>query len=560
MDTLLRTLVFVSLLVPASQALGQYHKLIGGTSLTYIQEAGSSVELDGSQTIGLRENGLLKVVRLDPDGVPVWQREVFSGRTQTPNVNKYSRIEADVYDGICFFGFDPLSYIVQNSLTGWTDSLIHRFEFGTLDPDGLLSEVVGIERSLVSLWNSADLRGSVSRLGSDGSLFLLVEFDGLDLYHPGVELIHVTPSNTISWARSIGSLSAVAGIATVDPFSFPSNRWDFHIGSDGSSVLVRASENSPSLIIVKLDSAGDLLWAKEFAYTNGANNSNSPGSAVDANGRIHVCLEIDQLASSYRSLLLTVGPDGELEAAHTYTESISGPIHVTDAGDLMITKLDAFLSVDPDGNAIAAYHTPNQVQDPDTYLGNWRTTAALGNSLYWHGDFMQVNGISGVQSRWAAALKVDPMDPDDCVWQQRAPVEQYDAFDLIQITPLTDLLGVDITSTYTTYTPSPIVISDGITPEAQELCALVTGTAELGKPRPFDLVTYNSIASGAAIPITDGPHQRLQVFDMIGKSVFDQQGAHQRSIQTQGWPSGFYVVRGLDSDGALIGVERIVIH
>jgi uncharacterized delta-60 repeat protein len=317
--------------VPAGAATLQSETTWGGPGSEVTN--GSAVAADGSSylagfTTGPDQFGPLNVLvaKFAADGSPAWQRR---------------------WDGLEPFGGDEATDVAVASdgsvyVTGGTaggDVLLLKFT-----PDGAL---VWQRR-----WGGSALdRGEAVSVGSDGSIYVV---GGTNSFGDSLFVLKFTPDGALAWQRVWGPATGQGVAVAPDGTIYAAGTGPRPDGLAGASV-----------VLLKLDSAGSLVWQRSYSTNETADARG--GVAVASDGSIYVAGAVQESARKVvvDALLVKFDPDGNLVWDRTWggrSGDVSGGVGVASDGTVLWAgdtnsygagSDDGYLlQVSPDGKAL----------------------------------------------------------------------------------------------------------------------------------------------------------------------------------------------------------------
>lgn len=149
--------------------------------------------------------------------------------------------------------------------------------------------------------SSSDI-GNEVRIDGVGNTLVTGEFSGMVDFNPGTAtysinstmdnsfIMKLDPNGNFLWANAIGVTNGFSNISMVSMEIDNSNNcilsgsFDGNIGialSDGSNITLVAAGIGPDVLTLKVDSNGDVIWAKQFAGTGSPSGGQFEGFGKD---------------------------------------------------------------------------------------------------------------------------------------------------------------------------------------------------------------------------------------------------------------------------------------
>ncbi len=383
------------------------------------------------------------------------------------------------------------------------------------------------------------------------------------------DLLHLESTGTIAWARSIGSqLGMSAAFPTFNP-TFAEVQQCFL--QQGRINYIAYEPHFGEVLLAALDMSGELEWMQRYNYNN--TMGSYFGSAPDGTGGVYVGGNINT-GVGLAAIIVQVGANGELNRADLYPATGSAY-----QGDLVI---------DPAGRRILRWDSygpyPTQILIADTLGSPGRWIRPTGVTIPPHqvrvlpdridiaGDKLAVRGSLRYQhmdlgntfyydvvGRYAVDEIVPCLMDDTLV--QHIPVP----FNLINIAVPENLASLDVSAYYSS-SPITLTWSDTDPGELEDLCTFIgdligseVGIAErAGENAPW--VVNTLVPQGGSILFMNDDILTVEVHDMHGALVQRTTLNGARSLGTNGWPSGVYLLRAMPRDGSYVRVARVVVE
>jgi hypothetical protein len=251
--------------------------------------------------------------------------------------------------------------------------------------------------------------------GANGDALALGDTYTVD---PGISKIAILSvgANALSWARSWGAAGLSAGGGAIAT------------GSDGSiyvagSAQITSSSNSYEMVVLKLDEGGDVVWAKRL-HTGTFDSANA--LAFDAAGNIVVAgsSEVCNASCVNTTILMKLTTAGSLLWSKSYqrTAYADSPfaIAVDANGNVIVvgsttelTHAPIFvLKTDTDGNLL----WERDWGDPTTFNTAAAVTTDASGNIYLGGSMYHVRTISGFDRSSLNPVLVKLTPAGDQVW------------------------------------------------------------------------------------------------------------------------------------------------
>lgn len=272
---------------------------------------------DGDFTLTAKGFGDVFVSKLDHDGNLVWARQIGGENTSDIAAGFDLAVDDDgnIYvtgdlDGVA--DFDPGPAVHKLVSAGSRDLFICK-----LSNDG---DLVWARR----IGGPGDDRGAGIALDSDGNVYTTEYFEGSVDFDPGVGVHSLTSAGSTDayilkldndgnfiWARGFGGAGRDSGLnLAVDESGMIYTTGSFWETADldpGSAVLELTSAGRNDIFVSKLDTAGNLLWARQMG---GIGSDGGWDVAVDLKGSVYTTGISDGLADfdpSINEFILTGG-------------------------------------------------------------------------------------------------------------------------------------------------------------------------------------------------------------------------------------------------------------
>jgi len=189
-------------------------------------------------------------------------------------------------------GNSYITYVTEHKIPGFTstDSSLNDIVIAKIDKEGSLLWVKQ-DLSLNTLMNEI----SPKIIYNNGSLYLTyvtesdVNYSGPDSSLNDIVLVKMTTGGTIDWVKQDASWNTLSN--DVNPA----------LASDenGNVYFAFSGDLSKNIVVVKTDSNGDVLWTKQDPIWNTAGEDNSPSIDVDKLGNIFVSFNTDSNIPGY---------------------------------------------------------------------------------------------------------------------------------------------------------------------------------------------------------------------------------------------------------------------
>jgi Domain of unknown function (DUF4347)/Beta-propeller repeat len=267
----------------------------------------------------------LFVSKLDSNGTLVWARAMGG-----PGFDQASGVTVDgsgnVYTTGFFFGtadFDPVAGVTNLTSAGDADIFVSK-----LDPNGNLVWAKAIGGSRTNQATGISLDGS-------GNVYTTGVFNGTADFDPGVGVTTLTsagsfdvfvskldPNGNLVWAKAIGGTGTdqATGISVTRSGSvYTTGHFFGTVDFDpGAGVTTLTSAGGSDLFVSKLDSSGNLVWAKAMG---GTGTDQATSLSVDSDGNVYTT--------------------GAFNGRADFDPGV-GVVNLTSAGssDIFLTKLD----------------------------------------------------------------------------------------------------------------------------------------------------------------------------------------------------------------------------
>jgi alpha-tubulin suppressor-like RCC1 family protein len=416
----------------------------------------------GTGTFNLTSTGGADVFvsKLDPSGNLLWAKNL-GGSSNDIGFSIAVDSSGNVYTTGYFSNpgadFDPSAQSFSLRSAGGDDIFVSK-----LDPSGNLIWAKGFGGS------STDLGYEIA-VDSTGNVYATGYFEGTSDFDPSagafnltsngerdVFVLKVNPSGDLLWAKNFGGVNTETGYSlAVDGTGnvYTTGTFEFTADFDpGAATTNLSSAGGSDVFVSKLDSSGNLIWAKRFG---GSSDDSGRSIAVDSSGNVYTTgyfqgtVDFDPGAATTN--LTSAGSDDifisqlDLSGNLIWAKRIGGSgvdngnsIAVDSTGNVYTTGLfSGTADFDPGAvtfNLTTAGQTDAFVSKLDP-SGNLLWAKRIGGSSVDHGDALAVNSTGNIYTagRFYATADFDPSEGTTNL----TPAGGVDVF-LLKLTPSGD--------------------------------------------------------------------------------------------------------------------------
>lgn len=377
------------------------------------------------------------------------------------------------------------------------------------------------------------------------------------------EILSFDDSLTPEFAWNIGRSSTDNIFPGTEPADWDRDR-SLAFTSNGELVYARTEGFGDTYQnLVKLSSTGDVQWARKYYYSNTLGGKFT-GIALDANDRIHSLAWL-WLPSGYFVFIASIDPDGQLHEASLYQTPFftqaKAQIHMTSDGRRVVHGLGNTMICDTLGSVAPIQHAiVRHIGDLD-FHGEWNVSDLYNDQFCTTGNLIEQHSITNFTNLYQSALRMGIDQLGTCMhfptWAEHfdVPVSGLVQEDLM------DVQSTDVLALYTAGPPNGITITDPTPALTTDLCEFVVGVDEDLSNANGQLLRSNLVAAGTALSLTRPVNGRIEVTDMSGRTVRTVTiNGSTKSLSSSGWAAGVYLLRAINTNGRVMGTQRVVIE
>lgn len=526
---------------------------------------GNYVDFDGENTSVQSTNlstGSVQscfVQKMDANGNFLWVYKIGNGTTvQAFTID--SDAAGNLYCSGYFFGtndFDPGAGVANLTSFGGADTYILKINSdGTF---GWVKQIGGAEAVLIT---SIVLDAS-ENITLTGGFSGTIDFDptaGVSnltaLTYSDMFIAKLDPTGNLMWAKQVGSTAPNTGY----------EGYTQHTVDDNGNILVTGYFNSTldfdpgpnnfdmtsiggyDLFVLKLDPAGDFVWAKQVGGDIGSASAIGDGIDTDASNNIYV---VGTFASS-----VDFDPNQGVDELYGHSGD-AFVLKLTDNGDyLWARQIDGDykiwgydIVVSPDGTSYSTggfIGTPDFDHSANTFTLNAGSTLSQDAyilKLDANGNFVWAGDMGTVQEDFGTAIDMDENGNIFTVGKYSDAGNSYPELD---------------------FDPGPgeaTILSNVTTPQGLFILKLSQSNSPVGVDNSREERTFTVFpnpSSGNIRVMTDAASAiTLNIFDMTGKLVYSEAVSSTFSDITLPQQQGIYLLQVLMEDGSIVS-QRVV--
>ena len=511
--------------------------------------------------------GDLTVFRFNADGTLAWERVLDQVPGDTPNefVNVGSIIPGSE-GGVVVNGYGT-PYIVEHT-TSALDTATVRHVFTELSAQGDINAMWTLTKLMVHqtiVTNTSEARRAIRE--PNGGYYLLLDYFGV---LPSQELLRLSATGELLWARSIGIPNDSPGFAELFPtlgeLGLPAHidHTQLLCSASGDVYIMNLTNDPFSAVKVKkVTPTGELAWVRTYEFIGiDPSGAKCMSATLDGTGNLHVQYRYPGSQTAMR-----IGPEGELLSVDAF--DLNGGFEFT----LMVAgngeRFIGVIAINPNENALfhlaaggVLERTMRPIVAQDPYL-------VYTNAMAWD--------LTNDRIRMAATLEREHQDFNTFVRyplilnlpvEDFVPCESFNSnyqylsvpLENISVSVSTVDVAVDITdlwssapsTVYTISTPQPHPLAD--------LCGIALGVADEENGGQHH-VRQNLLTSGEPILVDVSAPTRIDIIGVDGRAMATANIAiGSNAISTAPFAAGMYLVRASDMDGHVRWCERVTLH
>ena len=544
-----------------------------------------------SRTIVTSDGGVITVQRIDsthlfrkydPQGELLWNKLLEDTTAIPPMFDPYEGISTMIANnsGGCIFarfigtvGLPPL-------LPGEpADSVWTYINLMELNADGNIVMSSQIEKFQ---HYGGDLLGAQSlelAVQADGSIFLLVNYDGLNLTF--IELYKIGSDGSLIWGRSIGRQSWPGAIPTLSYAMFPEARMTTDIAGN-VYIAEREDVGIGELYLAKILPNGDMAWMNEYTYSSGS--AKFDGMKVDSDGMIHAGGSLMSPVGDF-AFFSIISSDGDMERADLYR--ISYDLQSTlQKGDIGLdNEARRYYKANYWESALSGPVEKQLIVQADTIgsqaiLLRRNDQVILPNNVFMtlgdidvRNDRLSISGVLNhqhvdlaVTTLYEAAIQFETDDLSTCILTDSSLAHIPVPLNLFATSQPTDAASIDISNYVDVYPMTAYSITDLPADSLEELCTLTNNLLQIvgigeGTTQNTPLVDQTLIVAGSLLEIVHPDVNRIELYSANGQLILAKDiSAHDRSLTLVKGISGLHLLRGFDQNDSMVGVQKMMIQ
>jgi hypothetical protein len=533
---------------------------------------------DGHVVTWHRHQGMNKLRKYTSEGELLWSKEMQGGISLWSLETSFCMAK-DNSDG-----FVIAEHMTTTSTTDsiWMDTqhLEYRFKITKFNGAGAVTSAFEISKSYSTSWSNWHSPNRM-RIGitAEGDLVLAINY----YTSPGgssTDLLRLGSSGEVIWSRNAGPNPPPWDNDPL-PTDTPEGKMEMALAPEGTVYLTSQGLMGAShLRLIKLDAAGNLLWAKRYVYTNSVTSVGYNEIQVDAAGNVHAAGYINTTVGRFH-IFLVIDPDGELLRADIYRSAhqLQNLGFKLDAQGqryhLVRTQADPFLAVykqallraDTLGSAAQLFSRQDHVVLPHNVFIPFQAMDVMGEDLVLSGTLHHEHVDLAFTTRYESLLRFATDDLGHCFSQDSAMAHIPVPLSITSTQNLDNYASISVAQFYAV-APATSVTNPLPDEPLVDLCDL--GSELLGLPIGFNeapvalhrpLVHQNLVAAGTMILLHGDGAARVEVWTNHGTLKYTARiSGDPMAIPTSGWSSGVYLVRALDHGGRPVAVQRIVLE
>lgn len=400
-------------------------------------------------------------------------------------------------------------------------------------------------------------------VNSDGAMFLLATTEDADWFQT-VHVIKLDPDGVIAWCKCVGRQNNAFQPSWPVQTVFDK----FHFAPDelGGGYLVPEVQDPFDPMrarLIRISSSGELLWTRDYMYTNDPNDYRMNSCVTDVHGSALMIGRINTAGQNY-GIIVKVDSSGSLLSADLYGglpsyDGLDGGARTADDRFSFVSGR-SFIEVDTGGALLHAQRISDvSVAPNDLSFFPVTTGYAQGRTLL-PGYVTSTLQIFGDLNYYPQVWSFDPASPDACLLEI-FPVTRYQVPDsLIQVLQDTDFVSIDVVATDENLIPHTTSLVPLGTHSA---CSLFVGIEQAFKVHHDFEVISSLVEKGGSIRVRADRDARIEVFSSAGTLVIatSLKANAEGRITTDGWAKGSYLARAISLDGSWIsGAKPVVVY
>ncbi len=356
---------------------------------------GGAVATNGDRLMVLRSTEGLLLWRAQPDGTPVWTKQIGTG-----SMIGSPQIVADQANGclqLRYLGTDQM----DEDQSTMVDTMRLHYLLCSIDQGGTVnwSRKLSIDLRYTSSWPLFTVRLIA---GVNGAFIVTHAKEALN----PLTVIQFDDQGQMLWGRAyvpgdIGSFDEVGGITS---------------DANGGLYITHSHLGPMWNYVLHLTPDGSMDWAKQFSYSNGTVYYNPTYDAVSLpDGSVQLLGRMDIPGHNYYSTV-RISPSGSVTDAHFYPSSIVAwgaaiTMDRRDDGGYLVALDSVLLAVAADGDVESAVALTSHVDDDQRNRFVPGTLAATPEGAVMSGVLDHVHVDLGYAHHRPAFRAVDPADP-----------------------------------------------------------------------------------------------------------------------------------------------------
>jgi hypothetical protein len=535
---------------------------------------------DGHVVTWQWHQGTSKLRKYTSEGELLWSKEMQGGNSLW-SLQPLFCITKDNSNGFVIAEHMSTTFN-EDSIWMDTQHFEHRYKITKFNGAGAVTSAFEISKSYSTSWsNWHDPRRMRIGTTAEGDLVLAINYSN-SFGGASTDVIRLGPSGEVIWSRNAGPNPSPwendpLPTYTLDPFA----TMEIAYAPDGALYFTIGNDMGPShLRLMKLDAAGNLLWAKRYVYTNSVTSVGYDEIQVDAAGNVHAAGYLNTTVGRFH-IFLVIDPEGQLLRADIYRSALplqNLGFRLDAQGQryhLVRTQPDPFLAVykqallraDTLGSTAQLFSRQDHVVLPHNVFIPFQAMDVMGEDLVLSGTLHHEHVDLAFTTRYESLLRFATDDLGHCFSQDSALAHIAVPLSITNTQVLDDYASISVAQFYDT-APAPSVTNPlpdeplvDLCDLGSELLGLPIGVSEAPRAAAQPLVHQNLVAAGTMILLHGDGTARVEVWTNHGALKYTARiSGDPMAIPTTGWSSGVYLVRALDHGGGTIAVERVVLE
>jgi len=513
--------------------------------------------------------------KYDQAGDLVWsngyQGSVGDASSGVPAV----RLLRDGTDGFRFICFAGIIFI-PDSLTQELTTQQLSYEHGKVSGNGTMSETKVLRKTFAQwqVFSVNSILAMDAASTTDGGFVVSTNylFNGAS---STTDIIRLNANGDPLWSRSVG---VDIGIGPFPTFNSTLNAHvSLAVSADGTTYWAESGLSfTGDQQLGALDQNGDLLWMKKYTYGNTSPTVTMYDIALDGEGNLNAAGHLSSSVGSFHFFVRTT-PDGVLDRADLYRTPLvlrSGQFEIDGLGNRIVrvetrdsewSGSHGILIADTLGSDAQFVRRNDQVVLPNNVFVVPHQIDVLGDQLAMSSLLNHEDVNFAFTTRYEALTTFNTGGVMACFMNDTLLEDLEVPLAIMTSADVPSIASVDI-SQYMTIEPiildfiaTPPETLDTLCVFAYDLLGINVGISDKLAEGSLPLLTRSLLPQGAPLLLNDIGVRTVEVFDTQGALIQQARLNGTRTLPAN-WPSGMYVVRGLNEIGFPLRTERLVVE